>query len=110
MKVYEPGQKLRDDLYGPGVVLEADAEYTTIRFRRFGTKKFITSMLRMEAVEEPAPPPAAKAAAAARKAAAATHPKRAARPTRAARARKKPRPRPAARPRKAKARPRRKRR
>lgn len=60
MKVYEPGQKLRDTLYGAGVVLEADPEYTTIRFRHHGIKKFITSMLQMEAV---GPAPVAKSAA-----------------------------------------------
>ncbi len=64
MKVYQPGQKLRDTNYGTGVVLAADPEYTTIRFRGHGVKKFITAMLQMEAIGEPKPP-AARAPAAA---------------------------------------------
>lgn len=64
MKVLEPGQKLRDTQYGPGVVLNSDPEYTTIRFRNFGTKKYVTSLLQMELVEVPKPakPQAASAA------------------------------------------------
>ncbi len=55
MKVLESGQKLRDTHYGPGVVLNSDPEYTTIRFRNFGTKKYVTSLLQMELVEAPKP-------------------------------------------------------
>ena len=55
MKALDPGQKLRDVNYGPGVVLTSDAEYTTIRFRAFGIKKFITSMIQMELIEKPKP-------------------------------------------------------
>jgi len=100
MKIYEPGQKLRDVNYGPGVVLEADAEYTSIRFRRFGVKKFITSMLKMEPIEEPkpAPPPPSKRAAAA--------PTKSAPAGRAARGPAKKRPSPAHKPAKAKPAPR----
>lgn len=71
MKVYEPGQRLRDTTYGAGVVLTADTEYTTIRFRQFGVKKFVTSMLQMEAIEDPKPRPAIPPATAAT-----SHPKR----------------------------------
>ena len=55
MKALDPGQKLRDVNYGPGVVLTSDVEYTTIRFRGFGIKKFITSMIQMELIEKPKP-------------------------------------------------------
>ncbi len=55
MKALDPGQKLRDVNYGPGTVLASDAEYTTIRFRGFGIKKFITSMIQMELIEKPKP-------------------------------------------------------
>ena len=64
MKVYPPGQKLRDTNYGTGVVLAADPEYTTIRFRGHGVKKFITAMLHMEAIGEPKPPASSAPAAA----------------------------------------------
>lgn len=112
MKIYEPGQKLRDVNYGPGVVLQADPEYTTIRFRRFGVKKFITSMLQMEPIEEPKPtppPPSKRAAAASAKSAAAAKPAKKrpspprksakAKPARSATRRSVPRRRVAARPR-----------
>ncbi len=92
MKVLEPGQKLRDTQYGPGVVLEADPEYTTIRFRGHGIKKYITSLLNMELVEAPR---------SAKPAPVAPRPKgRAAKPPRKSHQRKgrgaRPRPRPAA--------------
>ena len=61
MKVYEAGQRVRNANYGAGVVLTADAEYTTIRFRQYGIKKFVTSMMQMEAVEDQRPKSTASA-------------------------------------------------
>ena len=41
--------------FGPGVVIEADARYTTIEFDEGGVRKFLTSMVRLESSELPLP-------------------------------------------------------
>lgn len=55
MRVYEPGQRLRHAAYGTGVVLTSDLDYTTLRFRQHGLKKFVTALMQMEAEEDPRP-------------------------------------------------------
>ncbi len=59
MQVLPEGQYIKHEQYGFGVVMESDAERTTIDFDQYGKKKFVTSLMSAELVGE-APPKAAR--------------------------------------------------
>lgn len=50
MRVLEVGQQVRDAKYGLGIVTGANEQYTTIKFDDHGLKKYVTSLMQMEAV------------------------------------------------------------
>ena len=57
MQVLSEGKYIRHDMYGLGIVTEADSERTTIHFESHGAKKFVTSMMTAEVLgETPAKP------------------------------------------------------
>ena len=58
MQVLPEGQYIKHELYGFGVVMESDAERTTIDFDSYGKKKFVTSLMSAELVGEAPPKPA----------------------------------------------------
>jgi len=61
VQVLPPGQYIKHEQYGFGVVTESDAERTTIDFDAYGKKKFVTSLMAAELVGEAPPrPPRAK--------------------------------------------------
>jgi|SoiMethySBSTD1v2_1073268.scaffolds.fasta_scaffold00083_61 hypothetical protein len=41
--------------FGAGVVLDVDERYTTVDFDETGTRKFVTSLLQLEACDLPLP-------------------------------------------------------
>ncbi len=59
MQVLAAGQYIKHAQYGFGVVMQADAERTTIDFDAYGKKKFVTSIMTAELVGE-APPKSAR--------------------------------------------------
>jgi len=50
--VLPAGQYIKHEIYGLGVVTEADSDRTTIDFDACGTKKFVTSIMTAELVGE----------------------------------------------------------
>ncbi len=50
MQVLPEGQYIKHELYGFGIVMESDAERTTIDFDSHGKKKFVTSLMSAEVV------------------------------------------------------------
>ena len=48
MKALPEGQYINHSQYGLGVILESDAERTSIDFDQHGLKKFVTSMMVVE--------------------------------------------------------------
>ena len=52
MQVLPEGQYIKHRQYGFGVVMESDAERTTIDFDEYGKKKFVTSLMTAELVGE----------------------------------------------------------
>jgi hypothetical protein len=59
MKVLPKGRYIKHAQYGFGVITEADAERTAIDFDIHGLKKFVTSLMVVELVDD-APPPTAR--------------------------------------------------
>lgn len=50
MRIFEVGQQVRDTKYGLGVVTGANEQYTTIKFDEYGLKKYVTSLMHIQAV------------------------------------------------------------
>jgi hypothetical protein len=48
-------QRILHDRYGLGTISEVDSQYTTIEFDEHGRKKFVTSLLSLQASDTPAP-------------------------------------------------------
>ena len=57
---FSVNDRIKHDTFGLGTIQEIDVRHTTIHFDDDGPKKFITSMLRMEKSNVPAPPPPVK--------------------------------------------------
>ena len=55
MQVLRQAQYLKHAQYGLGVVVESNAERTTIEFDDHGTKKFVTSLMVVELLSGEAP-------------------------------------------------------
>jgi len=51
MKALPAGKYIKHFQYGLGVIIESDAERTSIDFDQFGTKKFVTSLMVVEPAE-----------------------------------------------------------
>ncbi len=49
-------QRVHHAKYGLGIVTSVDSSYTTIEFDEHGTKKFITSIVQLDASDAPPPP------------------------------------------------------
>ena len=60
MRALPEGQYVKHFQYGFGWVIESDADRTSIDFTQFGTKKFVTSMMVVEAVGDAPPRPRSK--------------------------------------------------
>lgn len=56
MRTLAPGQYVKHDRYGLGVVTQSDAERTSVDFHLHGVKKFATQIMTVELTDE-APPP-----------------------------------------------------
>ena len=67
MRLFAKGDRVSQARYGPGTILSTDEQYTVVEFDNHGPRRFITTMVTLEATKEPAP---AKAAAKRRKPAA----------------------------------------
>lgn len=52
MQVLTEGQTIKHEVYGMGIVMESNAERTTIDFEDYGTKKFVTSLWVAELIGE----------------------------------------------------------
>lgn len=52
MQILNEGQYIKHDVYGTGIVTEADSERTTIQFESHGVKKFVTSIMTAEILGE----------------------------------------------------------
>ena len=47
--------RVSTEAYGPGTIRETDDRYTTVAFDKGGTRKFVTSMMRLDRSDVPAP-------------------------------------------------------
>jgi len=57
VQVLSEGKYIKHDMYGLGIVTEADSERTIIHFESHGLKKFVTSIMTAEVLgETPAKP------------------------------------------------------
>jgi hypothetical protein len=67
MRLFAKGNRVTQPQYGPGTITSMDDQYTVVEFDQHGSRRFITTMVTLQATSEPAP---AKAAAKRRKPAA----------------------------------------
>jgi DNA-binding FadR family transcriptional regulator len=67
MRLFAKGDRVTQPRYGPGTIISTDEQYTVVEFDNHGQRRFITTMVTLEATKEPAP---ARAAAKRRKPAA----------------------------------------
>ena len=56
MKRFDVGSRVVEPTYGLGSVVAVEDNYTRVQFDEHGIKKFLTSMSRLEASDEPLPP------------------------------------------------------
>jgi hypothetical protein len=49
--------RISNPAYGEGTVRAVDEKYTTIEFDESGTRRFLTSLVKLERSESPGPPP-----------------------------------------------------
>jgi hypothetical protein len=57
---FRPKSRVDHEVYGLGTVVDVNAGYTTIAFDEAGTKKFMTSMVKLVGSDTPAPAKAAR--------------------------------------------------
>lgn len=62
MKALQEGQYVRHFQYGLGIVIESDAERTSIDFDLHGPKKFVTGLMTVEPAGDAPPRPARRRA------------------------------------------------
>lgn len=55
VEVFSVNDRVNNSVYGLGTISDVNPKYTTIVFDQNGTKKFVTSMLRVEHSSTPAP-------------------------------------------------------
>lgn len=60
--VFSPKDRIDHAVFGPGTIVEIDERRTTIAFDASGTKKFVTSMVKLSPSDTQAPPRRARSA------------------------------------------------
>jgi preprotein translocase subunit YajC len=55
MKAWQKGDRVVQSTYGPGTLVEVNEHHTVIEFDEGGRKTFKTSMVTLQATNEPAP-------------------------------------------------------
>lgn len=55
MQKYSPGQRVAQEQYGPGTILETNEHHTVIDFDDHGVRRFVTRMVNLESSSVPAP-------------------------------------------------------
>lgn len=60
-EVFSVNDRVMNPTYGSGTISQVDSHYTTIAFDEHGTKKFLTSMVKLEHSSTPAPAKPARA-------------------------------------------------
>lgn len=58
MLVFRKNDRISHVQHGPGTIVEADDHYTVVSFDTSGVRKFVTRLVRLDASDVPAPPPA----------------------------------------------------
>ena len=59
MIVFRKDDRISHAQHGLGTIVDADVRYTVVSFDTDGVRKFVTPLVRLEASDVPAPPPAA---------------------------------------------------
>jgi hypothetical protein len=54
-EVFSVNDRVSNSVYGIGTISQVNTQYTTIVFDEHGTKKFLTSMVKLEHSSTPAP-------------------------------------------------------
>jgi hypothetical protein len=52
---YSPKDRVAHSVFGTGTIVDINEHYTTIAFDESGTRKFVTSMVKLSASDTPAP-------------------------------------------------------
>ena len=55
MPRYSPGERVSQDQYGPGIVIESNERHTLIDFDDHGVHRFVTMMVNLKSSTVPAP-------------------------------------------------------
>jgi len=55
MQKYSSGQRVEQEQYGPGTILESNEYHTVIDFDEHGVRRFVTQMVDLESSSVPAP-------------------------------------------------------
>ena len=55
MRAFHKDERVSHARFGPGVVVAIDAHYTTIEFDESGVRKFVTTLVQLEASDLPVP-------------------------------------------------------
>lgn len=59
MRLFSKGDRVIQPQYGSGTIVSTDEQYTVVEFDNHGQRRFITTMVTLEATKEPAPARAA---------------------------------------------------
>jgi hypothetical protein len=59
MPLHAKGDRVTQVSYGAGTITDVNAQYTVIDFDDHGVRTFVTTLVKLEATEAPAPPPRA---------------------------------------------------
>jgi hypothetical protein len=54
-QTYAPKDRIDHSMFGLGTIVEIDEQHTTIAFDKSGTRKFVSSMVKLAPSETPAP-------------------------------------------------------
>lgn len=57
MPLHAKGDRVTQASYGAGTITDVNAQYTVIDFDEHGPRTFVTTLVKLEATETPAPPP-----------------------------------------------------
>jgi hypothetical protein len=57
MPSHAKGDRITQVSYGTGTIVDVNAQYTVIDFDEHGQRTFVTTLVRLEPSETPAPPP-----------------------------------------------------
>jgi len=55
MRLFAKGKRVTQPQYGAGTITSSDDQYTVIEFDEHGRRVFVTTMVTLEATNEPAP-------------------------------------------------------